>query len=339
MEVGMQNAATAGNIQGALGDILKNARFRQLANQAVQNVNSQQRADIARQNASPTRQMSPQMNDPHLAPFEQGGNMSGAAQNGRVSQGDTDAAGYKAKAENLEDIYKSFEEPEEDRLKREKREKRELTLASISDGLQAFNGAFNAARGKTVVPDPTGSASEKVMSRHERQAKERRDAQKEKIANHLRMLQLQRLADQDAQNEEYRRDMLQLRNDQLERQKKKDAAADQLAKEKLEVQKMLREDKLHTDAEKSSYWDYYWYCRETLGYEDAQARSAAARYSFERRETENKQADRQAEAKATKDEKTGEAAIIRANKAGTKSGKKSPTGGSGTKSKKKSPTA
>lgn len=203
----------------------------------------------------------------------------------------TDLAGLGEALERTRRAVDEARESEEDKQARERREKRQMLMAKLGDGLSAFHNAYSYMRG--IKPMTSGSMSAQTEARIKALGLERDKKYNDALDNYLKVLDIQR-------KEDYYNSLAESRRAEQESRDAARQSRERREQEKLDLQKQLREDKQHTDAEKSAFWDAYWYYRDTLGYDDIKARSEASKYSYNVREQANANDQAESEAKVKK---------------------------------------
>lgn len=184
-------------------------------------------------------------------------------------------------------LDEATETPEE-KAAREKREKNQRLLATIGDGLGAFHEAYSHMMGQK--PMTSGSLTAAQEARVKALGLERDKKYSDALSNYVKVLEQQRKG-------EYYNSIAETRRAE---QQSRDAARkskESREQEKLNLQKLLREDKQRSQAEKSSFWDAYWYARDVEGRSEEDAKKYASDYSFKIREQENANAQAESEAR------------------------------------------
>lgn len=169
-------------------------------------------------------------------------------------------------------------ETPEQKAAREKREKRQALMAKIGDGLGAFHEAYSYMMGNK--PMTSGSLSAAQEARIKALGLERDKKYNDALNNYLKVMDAQRKND-------YYNSIAETRRAEQESRDASRRSKEAREQEKLDLQKLLREDKQRSQSEKSSFWDAYWYARDVEGRSEEDAKKYASEYSFKVREQEN----------------------------------------------------
>lgn len=183
---------------------------------------------------------------------------------------------YLAK-DSKQKLDEETETPEQ-KAAREKREKRQALMAKIGDGLGAFHEAYSYMMDKK--PMTSGSLTAAQEARIKALGLERDKKYKDTLDNYLKVLETQRKND-------YYNSIAETRRAEQESRDASRRSKEAREQEKLDLQKLLREDKQRSQSEKSSFWDAYWYARDVEGRSEEDAKKYASEYSFKVREQEN----------------------------------------------------
>lgn len=265
------------------GQVITQQQAKDAVNRVAQGI--QQRADARKQeelarnrhqnSADPMNRMFNPVNPQQQQPTAQVATQVAAAQQPQVADMNEMLA-YLARdsKQKLDDVT----ETPEQKAAREKREKRQALMAKIGDGLGAFHEAYSHMMG--TKPMTSGSLSAAQEARAKALGLKRDKEYKDALDNYLKVLETQR-------KEDYYKSIAETRRAEQESRDASRRSKEAREQEKLDLQKLLREDKQRTQSEKSSYWDAYWYARDVEGRSEEDAKKYASEYSFKVREQEN----------------------------------------------------
>lgn len=118
------------------------------------------------------------------------------------------------------------------------RARRREMFAAIGDGISALSSLYQTAQGAPVTYTPGAGMSEVMRQRYDRMTAQRK-ADSDKYLNYLKM---RHLAEQDKDSQEYRRQMAEYRQQQIDETKRAHEANEQLKREQLEAKKTAEEN-------------------------------------------------------------------------------------------------
>lgn len=120
----------------------------------------------------------------------------------------------------------------------DKRAKRREMMAAIGDGISALSSLYQTTKGAPVTYTPGHDMSEVMRQRYDRYIAQRK-ADEDKYLNYLKV---QHVAEQDKESQEYRRQMAEYRQQQIEEAERTHKANEELKREQLEAKKTAEEN-------------------------------------------------------------------------------------------------
>jgi len=123
---------------------------------------------------------------------------------------------------SYKDILNLFDESPKEKEARRKQMKREAIFNAIADGAAAISNLWATTQGAKSAFDPKESLSQKAYERWERQRKEGEATRAMRFNAALRAKQAEDIADRAKWNEQYQKESLAVRREQLQRLRDRD---------------------------------------------------------------------------------------------------------------------
>lgn len=275
---------------------------------------------------SPTNQMAPNI----VSPDKQSPALSGVMPQPKVMKAASanGAALDAPKVDSYEKMLEFLKAQQVADADADRRARRREMMAAIGDGISAISSLYQTTQGAPVTYTPGRDMSEAMRQRFDRMTAQRK-ADSDKYLTYLKM---QHAAEQDRESQEYRRQMAEYRQQQLDETARSNKEREEMRKETLRLQQEREEriskvQDLNIEMKKAKdpgLRIYYGTKAERIA--DGWPEEKAEAYALAAQEEYNQQQKAQEAARKAAQKKTKKRSSRRRTSSGSSSGSKKPYG-------------